>query len=152
MHNNQLLFSSESQQMVTPHLQISTRTTRTPVFWEYPQCSMITHYWFTSDNKNKMRHTLLSCLIILITMKWIQRVLFKTLSRHILSSDGWTDAQTDERNEFLIPHFQLRLKRAYDKLALLLLSKNIIVAHWVSIEKLARINGENILKTTISWP
>ena len=27
----------------------------------------------------------------------------------ILSSEGWTDAQTDERGETLIPHFQLRL-------------------------------------------
>ena len=75
-------------------------------------------------------------------------------SRHrmdtVLSSGGWTDAQTDARGETLIPHFQLQWKWVYDKLALLLLSKNIIGAR--GKYRKTCTNGENILKITISWP
>ena len=78
--------------------------TRTPVFWEYPRCPMITHtidlYQITSQNKQSKIykfekfakssnfgiwqihctwHTW-SCLIGCVNMKWIQLVLWKLQS------------------------------------------------------------------------
>ena len=95
-----------------------TRTTRTPAFWGYPHCLMITHTiesdWIPSQKRTKSkfqiqricqnfkffnfekkinytRHTFWSCLIRCANIKWIRRVLLKIQSGHDSSTDGQTD-------------------------------------------------------------
>ena len=64
--------------------------------------------------------------------------------------DGQTQRQMNEAKP-LYPTSNFDASECMTKLALLLLSK-ISLWHWVSIEKHARTNGENILKIAISWP
>ena len=89
-------------------LQVTTRTTRTPVFWGYPPPPHDhPYYWVILDpkskedkvkitnlknspkfqiyefgNKHYMQHTFISCLIRCANMKWIQWVLLKIQSGH----------------------------------------------------------------------
>ena len=74
----------------------STRTTRTPAFWDTPRRPMITH---TSDSHQipgvKVTNSkYLPKMIRCANMKWIRPVLWKIQSRH-----GFVHRQTDTRTD-----------------------------------------------------
>ena len=96
----------------------STRTTRTPAFWEYPPPPLeYPYYWFISDPKSKQDsqcyifeefvknsnfakklyawHTFWSCLIRCVNLKWIRLVFWKLQSGHD-SVHRRTDGRTQQ--------------------------------------------------------
>ena len=109
--------------------QNTTRTTRTPAFWDTPRRPMITHtkdsHQIPSQNNTKsklqilkklpkfqmlkfckklyMRHTFWSCFIRCINMKWIQPDLQKLQSGHGMRDGRGTDGRTDRRTDGVKP-------------------------------------------------
>ena len=102
---------------------IHTRTTERPAFWQYPQpLHDYQYYQFILDAKSKedkvkvtslknlsklqllefwnklyMQHTFWCCLIRCANMKWIKKYCWRYRADTILSTDGWTEGQTNRR-------------------------------------------------------
>ena len=98
---NPILLSPKSKE----DLVKVTNLKNLPNFWNF-------EFW----KKYYLQHTFLSCIIIYANMKWIQRVLWKTQSRHNSvhrwtdrRTDGWTDGQ----GETSMPPFQLHWSEGY---------------------------------------
>ena len=100
------------------NIQYTTRTSRTPAFWWYssedtpPPTSWLTILLshIGSQVKRRQSQSYKFKEFVKITHFWRHR------ADTILSTDGWTDGQTNGQGENSIPPFQLRWSRGHNEL------------------------------------